>query len=233
MTGESVTTIMPAASSVHPNPSRPDSRIARRKDARPGELLAAALALFVEKGYAATRLEEVAARAGVAKGTVYLYFPGKEALFRQVVETGIVPVLDAGEALLGAHEGSAAELLRELVEAWWARIGATELAGIPKLMMGEAGNFPELAAYYHEKVIARGRAIVGEALRRGIAGGEFRAVEVEQAIDSVFSLPLMLVIWRFSFGSCCGVARDPAATLRTHLDLVLDGLRRPPGLETR
>lgn len=200
----------------------------RRKEARPGELIAAALALFVEKGYAATRLEEVAARAGVAKGTVYLYFPSKEALFQQVVETGIVPVLDAGEDLLAQHPGSASDLLRALIEGWWQQVGATPLAGIPKLMISEAGNFPELAAYYHDKVITRGRAIIGQALRRGIASGEFREVEVEAAIDAIFAAPLMLAIWRYSFAACCaGKPRDSLAILNTHLDLILAGLRRP------
>lgn len=223
---------------MHPHPAhsrtpvgRPDPaahRPARRKEARPGELVAAALALFVEKGYAATRLEDVAARAGVSKGTVYLYFPSKEALFKQVVETGIVPVLDAGEELLSRHPGSASEVLRALVDGWWERIGATELAGIPKLMISEAGNFPDLAAYYHANVISRGRALLGEALRRGVASGEFRAVDVEAAIDALFSAPLMLAIWRFSFGTCCGAGRDASAVLATHLDLVLGGLRALP-----
>ena len=215
---------MPAAKQTPRSASGP----LRRKEARPGELVAAALALFVEKGYAATRLEEVAARAGVAKGTVYLYFPSKEALFQQVVETGIVPVLDAGEDLLAQHPGSAADLLRALVEGWWAQIGATPLAGIPKLMISEAGNFPELAAYYHDKVITRGRAIIGQALRRGIAAGEFRAVDVEAAIDAIFAAPLMLAIWRYSFAACCaGKPRDSLAILHTHLDLILAGLARP------
>lgn len=201
----------------------------RRKDARPGELIAAALELFVERGFAATRLEDVARRAGVSKGTVYLYFPSKEELFKQVVRTGIVPVLEAGALLLQQHQGSCADLLRALLHGWWERIGATSLAGIPKLMMSEAGNFPELARFYHDTVILRGRAIVTEILRRGAARGEFRAVDPEQAIDVVFAPLLLLAIWRYSFGSCCPTAVvDPSRFIDTHVDLLINGLRAGP-----
>ena len=91
-----------------------EPRWERRKGARPSELLAAALNLFVEKGFAATRLDDVAARAGVSKGTLYLYFDNKEALFKAVVQEGIVPVIDEGEALVRDYRGSAPELLRQI-----------------------------------------------------------------------------------------------------------------------
>lgn len=170
----------------HPDPSRPDSSSCcessalessprrRRKEARPSELTAAALALFVEKGFAATRLDDVAARAGVSKGTLYLYFNSKEALFKSVIEQGILPALSEGEAMLAQHQGSAAELVRDLLLGWWQLVGSTELGGIPKLMVSEAANFPELAHYYHDQVIVRGRRLLLEALQRGLASGEFR-----------------------------------------------------------
>jgi AcrR family transcriptional regulator len=103
----------------------PAPRWTRRKEARPAELLAAALELFVERGYAATRLEDVARRAGVSKGTVYLYFPGKEDLFKAVVREGLVPLLERGEKVVAEHEGSAVDLIRELVRGWWEGIGMT------------------------------------------------------------------------------------------------------------
>ena len=121
----------------------------RRKDARPSELTAAALELFVERGFATTRLEDVAARAGVSKGTLYLYFDSKEALFKAVIEEGIVPTLVAAEQQLAEHSGSAAELLRKLLFGWWQQIGGTRLAGVPKLIISESRNFPEVAQYYH------------------------------------------------------------------------------------
>jgi AcrR family transcriptional regulator len=149
----------------------------RRKDARPSELTAAALALFVDKGFAATRLDDVAARAGVSKGTLYLYFSSKEALFKAVIEDGMVAALAAAEERLAGFQGSAADLLHELLLGWWQQIGRTAMAGVTKLIISESRNFPEVAQYYHERVITRGRALLRHALERGIAGGEFRPVE--------------------------------------------------------
>ena len=198
----------------------------RRKDARPAELLAAALELFVDKGYAATRLEDVAARAGVAKGTLYLYFDNKEALFRAVVEQGIVPLFVAVESEIADYRGSAAELLIALLTRWQRDVGQTPLAGLYKLIIAEANNFPELARYYNDAVIARGRALLGEVLRHGIARGEFRTVDVESAIDAIIAPLLMLVVWRFS-PAHCGREIDPEAMLRTHFELLMHGLAVP------
>lgn len=196
----------------------------RRKQARPAELVAAALELFVEKGFAGTRLEDVAARAGVSKGTLYLYFDSKEALFKAVIQEGIVPVLEEGAGLVDRFTGSSADLLRALLGEWSQRIGNTHLAGVPKLMISEAGNFPELAIYYHDAVITRGRDLMRRTLERGIASGEFRAIDVETAIDLIFAPVLMLVIWRYSLGACCGIKHDPQTYLKNHLDLTLGGL---------
>ena len=197
----------------------------RRKDARPSELTAAALELFVERGFATTRLEDVAARAGVSKGTLYLYSDSKEALFKAVIEEGIVPTLVAAEQQLAEHSGSAAELLRKLLFGWWQQIGGTRLAGVPKLIISESRNFPEVAQYYHDKVILRGRALLRTVLQRGIADGEFRALDVETAIDVIIAPLLMLVIWRFSL-CFCGQETDPESYLETHFDLLVHGLHR-------
>jgi AcrR family transcriptional regulator len=196
----------------------------RRKEARPAELTAAALELFVEKGFAGTRLDDVAARAGVSKGTLYLYFNSKEALFKAVIQEGIIPILEAGAGMVDSFTGSSADLLRGVILEWWKRIGATSLAGVPKLMISEAGNFPELATYYNDTVIIRGRELLRRILQRGIAGGEFRAIDVETGIDVIFAPVLMMLVWRYSLGACgCG-SHDPAMYLNTHLDLVLNGL---------
>lgn len=170
----------------------------RRKEARPSELTAAALALFVEKGFSATRLEEVAQRAGVSKGTLYLYFDSKEALFKVAIQEGIIPAVGKAEAMAAQHAGSDFELLEKLLENWWARVGETQFAGIPKLIIAEARNFPEVAQFYDEKVIRRGQLLIGAALERGIASSEFRPMKVETAMEVVIAPILMLLIWRFS-----------------------------------
>lgn len=196
----------------------------RRKQARPAELLAAALDHFVERGFAATKLDDVAAQAGVSKGTLYLYFGSKEELFKAVIRQGIFPVLDEGEALLAQHDGDARSLLQTMLLRWWQLVGATRLAGIPKLMISEAGNFPDVAQYYYEHVILRGRDLMRRVLERGIAAGEFRAVDIESAIDVIFAPLLMLTIWRYSLGPCACGQQDPETYLRTHFDLLLNGL---------
>ena len=199
----------------------------RRKEARPSELLAAALDLFVEKGFAATRLEAVAARAGVSKGTLYLYFENKEALFKSVIREGIIPVIAEGEAIAAKHVGSSFELLDKLLDNWWRRIGQTTYAGIPKLIVAEARNFPEVAGFYYENVISRGRALVGFALKRGMASGEFRTMDVETTIDVIIAPILMLLIWRHSMSCCQGIESNPQLYLQIHMDLLRQGLRRP------
>lgn len=208
---------MPPPASGNKTPRR------RRKDARPSELTAAALDLFVEKGFAATRLDDVAARAGVSKGTLYLYFDSKEALFKAVIEEGIVPTLAAAEQRAAAFSGTASELLRHLLFGWWQEIGGTRLAGVPKLIISESRNFPEVAQYYHDQVIVRGRALLRSALQRGIANGEFRPLDVETAIDVIIAPLLMLVVWRYSL-CFCGQASDPQTYLETHFDLLVHGL---------
>jgi AcrR family transcriptional regulator len=196
----------------------------RRKEARPSELLAAALDIFVEKGYAATRLEDVAARAGVSKGTLYLYFDSKATLLKAVVEDGIVPVLDKGEDIIANFVGSTSELLREMLLTWWSQVGESKLSGICKLMVAEASNFPEIASYYHDAVIARGQGLIRRALEIGMARGEFRQIDVEVAKDSIFAPVLMLMLWRHSFADCCSIEQEPVGYLSKHLDIVLHGL---------
>jgi len=199
----------------------------RRKDARPSELTTAALELFVERGYAATRLDDVAARAGVSKGTLYLYFRSKEALFKAVIEEGMLTVLAAAEQRLADYRGPATDLLREMLLDWWQQIGSTPMAGVSKLILCESSNFPQLAEYYQEQVITRGRALLRGVLRRGIEGGEFRALDIEAAIGVIIAPLLMLAISRFSL-RLCSQEVTAADYLTTHVDLLLDGLRHHP-----
>ncbi len=185
----------------------------RRKDARPSELTAAALELFVEQGFAATRLDHVAARAGVSKGTLYLYFDSKEALFKAVIKEGIVPTLAAAEQRLAEHQGRRPTCCRQApARLVGSRSGGTRLAGVTKLIISESRNFPEVAQYYHERGDHRGRALLRTALQRGIENGEFRPLDVETAIDVIIAPLLMLAIWRFSL-RLCGQEVAPEAYL--------------------
>ena len=201
----------------------------RRKDARPQELLAAAIDLFVERGFASTRLEDVARRAGVSKGTLYLYFENKEELFKAVVRTSIVPVVAEAESSVAEFDGHSADLLRNVLMDWWERIGANKVSGIGKLVMAEAGNFPELAQFYQEEVISRGTRMFSSMLERGVKRGEFRDINVTQMTQVLIAPMLMLVTWKHSVGPCERGDLEPQAFLATFLDMALHGLLPPAG----
>jgi AcrR family transcriptional regulator len=200
----------------------------RRKDARPAELMAAALDLFVDKGYAGTRLDDVAARAGVSKGTLYLYFANKEELFKAVVRENIVRNIDQAAAAVAAHQGPSDRLLHDLVQAWWATMGLSKASGISKLMLAESGNFPEIATFYHDEVIHPAHRVMERAIERGIARGEFRPVDVETFTRVLVAPIVMLMLWQHSFGLCCNEPIDPQRYLATHIDAFNAALRAAP-----
>jgi AcrR family transcriptional regulator len=208
-------------------PQSQTARWRRRKEARPAEILEAALACFKERGFAATRLEDVAARAGVTKGTIYLYYPSKEELFKAVIRGELVPNIERLEVALGAP-GPAAPLLKVLFDTWARDILPSPVSVLPKLVIAEAGNFPELARFYLETVVHRGLGLVASVLRRGIAGGEFRPVDVDHVVYCVVGPLLLTVLWKHSLGPHDDRALDLAAVCRAHLDLVLHGLQPSP-----
>jgi TetR/AcrR family transcriptional regulator len=204
----------------------PAHKSARRKEARPGELLAAALDLFVEKGYAATRVEEVARRAGVSKGTLFLYFASKEDLFKAVVRENLSLRFPQWSLVLDQFPGSSAELLRYAMAQWWSMVGDTKASGISKLMMSEASNFPELAAFYQHEVIEPGNALIRRILQRGIERGEFRAMDLQYGVHTVLAPMLYLIVWKHSFGACIpqGSPLVPEDYLAAQVDILLNGL---------
>ena len=206
--------------------ARSPTRWRRRKEARPDEILAAALASFAERGFAATRLEDVAARAGVSKGTLYLYFNGKEQLFEAVVRARLLPNLERLEALLATFEGPSASLLERLLLTM-AEVVGSQLGAIPKLVIAEAGNFPELARFYLEEVVRRGLRLIGAILRRGIERGEFRAVDVDHVVYCVIAPMLIAALWKNSLEPYDERTLDAQALARAHLDLLLRGLEAP------
>jgi AcrR family transcriptional regulator len=206
---------------------KPRPRWKRRKDARHGEIVAAALELFVEGGYEATKLADVARRAGVTKGTLYLYFDSKEALFKAVVRETIVPVIAQGEALARSFAGSARELLEQLIREYWRLVGETSLAGIPKLMMAEAATFPELTRFYYEEVVSRGHRLMAGVIERGIKSGEFRSVDVMLAAKLAMSPLMHAVMARRAFAACMPEGFDVRAYLDTHIQLYLHGIAKP------
>jgi AcrR family transcriptional regulator len=204
----------------------------RRKETRPQELLDAALALFVEKGFAATRSEEVASRAGVSKGTLYLYYPSKQELFKAVVRHNLVNLIAEGMELAASFEGPTSELLVTLMRIWWDRVGNTPASGIHKIMFSEVRNFPDLAQFYADEVIAPADRLFSSAVQRGIDRGEFRPLPVHAVAHALMAPMIYLSLQKHSLGACqvsgVGVDVDPADVLRTHLDIALSGLEVRP-----
>lgn len=211
-----------------PSRRRTKPRWQRRKDARPEEIVSAALEEFVERGFAATRLEDVARRAGVTKGTIYLYFDGKAALFKAMIRQLLVPHIALGEQLLAEHRGSATELLCDLLRKWWELIGQTKAAGIPKLMIAEAGNFPELARFYHQEVVQRGSRLIGQVLERGIAAGEFRRVDVPSAVRLAWAPLILAVVLQHSLMKCIDETFNLERYLNLHAETFLHGIAKSP-----
>jgi TetR/AcrR family transcriptional regulator len=213
--------------------SPPTSR-QRRKQARPQELINAALELFVEKGFSAARSDEVAARAGVSKGTLYLYFPSKEELFKAVVRTNLSALIAEGQQIANRFEGPSAQLLRMLMHSWWQRVGNTEASGIFKIIIAEVRNFPELAQFYADEVIIPAHRLISGTLRRGIERGEFRAVPLNEATHTLIAPMLFMALHKHSIGACPVMAPDmnPTTLLDTQIDLMLHGLEaRAPAAE--
>jgi AcrR family transcriptional regulator len=205
----------------------------RRKEARPQELLDAALALFVEKGYAATRTDEVAQHAGVSKGTLYLYYPSKEELFKAVVRQNLSVLIAEGQEMVAQFVGSSADLLVQLMNIWWDRLGNTPAAGIHKIVFSEVRNFPELAQFYNDEVIIPADRLFTSCVQRGITSGEFRPLPLHEVAQALMAPMIFLALSRHSFGCCPiqgAVPVDPGQVLRTNLDLILRGLavREPP-----
>jgi AcrR family transcriptional regulator len=208
------------------NPSETAPKRERRKEARPGELLDAALDLFVEKGFSATRAEEVAARAGVSKGTLFLYFQSKDDLFKAVVRENIANQFPTWQAEFVTFEGTSADMLRYALVSWWERIGKTRASGITKLVMSEAQNFPEIAEFYQEEVIKPGNAMIRRILERGVQSGEFRELDLEQAVHIIVAPMIFLMMWKHSMGACAASAKivDPEQFIHMQVDVLLHGM---------
>ena len=215
------------------SPISPDACLfrRRRKDARPAELLEAALALFVEKGFSATRSEEVAKAAGVSKGTLYLYFPSKEELLKAVIQHFLGAEIEAGIKEAAAAEGPTALVMEQLLVTWWTRIYEGPASGVFKLVITEIRNFPEIGDFWVEHVVAPGEALVSGLLRRGIERGEFAPVDVAFATHSMLMPMILLCVHKHSFAAC-GIGKeldvDPVAFMQSHFRLIFTGLQVRP-----
>lgn len=199
----------------------------RAPDDRPREILDAALALFVEKGFAATRLDDVAKNAGLSKAAIYLYFDDKIALFQGVVRQAVSINLGTVQALAKAHRGPVAELLPVIIEFMASRIEETPMASVAKLVIAESRAFPEIGRFYLKEVIGRGLPLLEELIARGIAQGEFRKVDPALTVRTLVGALLLAGVWKTVFEPIGGKKLDVKALARHHADLMLHALRLP------
>jgi AcrR family transcriptional regulator len=201
-----------AANTTHQTPqAHQQPRWRRLPEERPGQILAAALAVFGEHGLAASRLEDIAKRAGLSKGTIYLYFPNKEELFRAVVEHQIVSRIEESEREVSATTGSATDTLISVMRRQWLVMRSEDFAPLFRLIHAEIQNFPDLARFYAEAVVARGQRLFSSIIERGVETGEFRCVDPSVAARMLIAPLVMHGLWcthRECFTSVAGKADD-------------------------
>jgi AcrR family transcriptional regulator len=196
----------------------------RRKEARPSDIVAAALQVFGEKGFAGARIEEIAHLAGVSKGTLYLYFETKGDLFRAVVHDAIVPNIDEVERTILALDLPFAELLRLLLPRFAQIVAARPVGAVVKMVVGESRNFPELARVWHDEVVQKGLGLLAGLIARAQAKGEVRPGDPRTHAFSIMGPMLMGLLWRETFTPVGGAAVDLETVARQHVETVLAGL---------
>jgi AcrR family transcriptional regulator len=202
------------------------ARRARNEEARQAKLQAildAALDVFAEKGFADTRLEDVATHAGVAKGTIYLYVESKQALFEALVRSGIAAPLAAIEAQVLALDGSAETMLRILFKALRREVLETRRKEIVRLVLAEAGRFPDIAAFYHREIVSRGMALLRRVAERAVQRGEFTSDELVRFPQLAIAPALVALLWANLFERFEPL--DAEAMLDAHLTLLLRALK--------
>jgi AcrR family transcriptional regulator len=214
------------ASTPHSTEPASGPRWHRRKQTRPAEILDAALDEFVARGFAAARLEDIARRAGCTKGTIFLYFPTKEELFKALVREFVVPRIQQAEQTVEQHEGPVRDLLEKVLRTRWEGLLNSRLSGLPKLMFAEAGNFPEISRFYHDEVVVPSQAVVKRILELGIQRGEFRAIDVNSVALLTVAPMLTASLWKHSFAHCAPSYADAQAYFDTSLEILLRGIAR-------
>lgn len=203
----------------------------RRADARPDEVLDAALQLFMSTGFEATRVEDIAKIAGISKATVYLYFPSKIALLEGLVRRSISPLVKSAESAMAQFAGSPSEAIKLALHVACAKLVDPKVVAVPVIVIREGNRFPEIARLYYEEVISHMMPTLVALVKQGIETGEFRQVDPELTVRNIIG-PLMfhfLAATVFNIGDTTteGLNRF----LDNHLDVLMNGLRKGPANE--
>ena len=195
-----------------------EPRFRRRKEDRPQEITEAALAAFAEKGYAATRVDEVARRAGVSKGLLYLYFKTKEELFKAVVRSLVMPRIDALTASINTSDTSVEEFLRGPFLEFVKKLPGSPVAIVIRLLIAEGPKHPDLVQFYWDNVVSRGLATVNELLERGVERGEFRRTRANEMPHLLIMPVVFSVVFKLLFEQ---QSLDTDKLIETHVDMLL------------
>ena len=206
------------------NATTKEPRWQRRAEDRPREICAAALDTFAEKGFAAARLDEIARRAGVSKGTLYLYFHNKEDLFRAVVRDTVAPNVEVVRGMVEGVDLPFAEIVRMLLPRFVALTRNVRVGAVAKMVIGESRNFPELAKVWHDEVVTKVLGILGALIRRAQERGEVRSGDPRLHAMSLMGAMLMGLLWHETLEPVGGEPIDLDALARQHADTVLGGL---------
>ncbi len=201
----------------------------RRADDRPDEVLDAALVLFSRNGFAATKVEDIARDAGISKGAIYRYFDSKEKIFESLVRRAITPLADQAVILAQTSKDDAETLLKTVLTMGAHRLSDPKFLALPRLVLQEAGRFPELAEMYRREVLDKGIAAFELIIQRGIDAGTFRPVNVPLAVRNVIGPVLAHMLLGQVFGIDEDQTRSPQAFVDSHLDILINGLTHPQG----
>ncbi len=205
----------------------PQPRFQRRKEERPAEITQAALEAFAEHGYAATRVDDVAKRAGISKGLLYLYFKTKEELFKAVIRGVVVPRIDALKSAVADTELSAEEFLQGPFLDFIRKLPDSPARIVVRLLIAEGPKHPDLTAYYFDQVISCGMDTLQQLINRGVRQGEFRQSSLDEFPQLLVAPVLMSIIWKTLFQKHYPLDTDKL--LQTHIDLILRAIKSPPG----
>lgn len=201
-----------------------EPRYQRRKEDRPQEITEAAFEAFAKDGYAATRVEDVARRAGISKGLLYLYFRTKEELFKAVIRSVVIRRIDALIAVVDSTELSAEEFLRGPMLEFMQGIPDSRVAVVIRLLLAEGKRHPDLVDFYWENVVSKGLAAISRFVERGVERGEFRP-EARDVMPQLFFAPIMLsMIWRLLFAKR---DLDTDRLIASQVDMLLAWIRKP------
>lgn len=226
---------MSIESNENPVPSSASTRAPRwrrRKEARPSEILAAALDVFLERGYDAARLEDIAKRAGCTKGTVFLYFQGKAELFKAAVREAMIPMIKASEQDFAAHEGPIRDLLESMLRQRWEVFQRSRIAALPSMFLADGQRFPELTRFFHDEVWSRSQALFARIIEEGIRRGEFRAMDPLEVARAAMAPLLLGNLWQRSFTPVLEPGVDVDRFFEQALEILFRGIVIEPHRET-